>query len=97
MCSEYNWDSTFCFITSTNPTNWVFVQKPTVIVNQPMVTFPQLVVMVQHQPKSAPWAPQTQNFPTVPCQPYVGKIHRPLVDISSPPVREGILYGVKHQ
>ena len=42
--------------------------------------------MVQNQPQSETWAPQTQNLPTVPTQPYVGHIHQPLVDINSPPV-----------
>ena len=41
--------------------------------------------MVQHQPQSALLAPQTQNILTTPIQPYVGKIHQPLVDINSPP------------
>jgi len=43
--------------------------------------------MVQHQPQSALWTPQTQNIPIVPVQPYVGKVHQPLLDmINSPPI-----------
>ena len=50
--------------------------------------------MVQHQTQSALWAPQTQYLPTTPTQPYVGKIHQPLVDINLPPSGGSILYGV---
>jgi hypothetical protein len=42
--------------------------------------------MVQHQPQSTLWAPQTQNLPNVLVQPYVRQIHHPLVDINSPHV-----------
>ena len=61
------------------------VQQPAVIVSQPVVTVPQFAVMVPNQPQSTLWAPQTQNLPTAPVQPYVGEIHQPLVDINSPP------------
>ena len=57
------------------PKTRVSVQQPTVTVSQPTVTVPQLMVMVQHQPQSAPWDPQTHNLPTAPSQPYVGQIH----------------------
>ena len=40
--------------------------------------------MVQHQPQSVLWAPQTQNLPTIPAQPYVGQIYQPLVDTNLP-------------
>ena len=62
------------------------VHQPIVTVHQSAGTVPQSTVMVQHQPQSALWAPQTQNIPIVPVQPYVGKIHQLLVDINSPPV-----------
>lgn len=60
------------------------VHQLIVIFHQSMVTVPPSVVMVQHKPQSMLWTPQTQYIPTILIQPYVGKIHEPLVDINSP-------------
>ena len=51
--------------------------------------------MVPHQTQSATWAPQPQNLPTAPVQPYVGQVLQPLVDINSPPL--GVKYTLWSQ
>jgi hypothetical protein len=62
------------------PPSGVLVQQPTVIV-------PQSAVIVPHQPQLVTWAPQSQHILTAHVQPYFGKVHQPLVEINSPPLR----------
>ena len=42
--------------------------------------------MVPHQPQSATWAIQSQHLLTNLVRSYVGKVHKPLVDVNSPPL-----------
>ena len=68
------------------PQPQAIIHKTIVTIHQSTVTVPQFEVMVQHQPQSKLWTPQTKNILTVPVQPYDGKIHQPLVDINSSPI-----------
>lgn len=64
----------------------VMIPPSGVLIQQPMITIPHSAIMVPHHPQSMTWAPQPQNIPTTPVQPYVGQVHQTLVDIKSPPL-----------